>query len=194
MDMIEIRSHTAALALHRSLLGVTQLHAAEKAAIGREFGHFRTAKAILTYYAVYHLVTACMVCSEDEKVKALINEKKPFDNGEKGVYISSGDGYVGVVAAEQIKPTDKLTEDCDGGSFNPKRELPEDWEDAGRFERDLSIIINHWQARKYCGILRERKKSGDPLPRYEELLYQAFADDRLDAGGRCIPGLYEKLN
>jgi hypothetical protein len=83
---IGIKSQTAALALHRSILGIAQLSALENAAECNEFGSFRTTKAILTYYSIYHLVTACLVCSDDDVAQDIIN-KKAFN--KKSIYRKS---------------------------------------------------------------------------------------------------------
>jgi hypothetical protein len=58
----------------------------------------------------------------------------------------------------------------------------------------MSTIITHKDAKSYCDSLRKKKKDGKAFVKYEDVIFDAFIDDTLDADGKCIRGLYEKVN
>lgn len=60
-DQIYVKAHCAALAFHKSLIGLAELNALETAASQLSFSPFLQGRAVFTYYVVYHLFTACML-------------------------------------------------------------------------------------------------------------------------------------
>lgn len=54
---------SAALALHKSIIGICGLHSLEQAEQNLKV-HFRQQRAVQTYYIIYHLFTCCMLLDE----------------------------------------------------------------------------------------------------------------------------------
>lgn len=61
-------SASAALAMHKAIIGVCQLEELEKHS-EHGFAEFRAAKAISKYYIVYHLFTCCMLLDPDFQIR-----------------------------------------------------------------------------------------------------------------------------
>ena len=163
-DMI---ARSASLSLHKSLIGVAQLYAIEIASNVKDFGSFRTSKALLTYYSVYHLFTASILLSGRHKPK--LNE----------IYSELANGkYIGKITAEQL---------------GNESEQPDVWRKQKKHERDMATLINHSDIKEYCLTLRTMKKQNVPLLLFEDTLFDSFIEDELKEGERCIIGLYEKL-
>lgn len=64
-DQIYAKADCAALAFHKSLIGLAELNALETAASKMTFSPFLQGRAVFTYYVVYHLFTACMLLAPD---------------------------------------------------------------------------------------------------------------------------------
>ena len=165
----EIIANTMALSLHKSIMGIAQLDALEKASNVKLYGDFRTAKAILTYYSVYHVFVASILLSE-----RLLQDK----DVNKLFKTISKDEYIGLVSEKQLNSTS---------------EHPNQWENQRGYESDLATQITHSQIKKYCKQLREEKAANKALQPYEEILYNAFIGDEPKENEKCIAGLYEKI-
>lgn len=74
---IYAKANCAALAFHKSLIGLAELNALETAASKMNFSPFLQGRAVFTYYVVYHLFTACMLLAP----KALF--KEPLEAPDK---------------------------------------------------------------------------------------------------------------
>ena len=69
-----MKTGCAALAFHKSLIGLSQLDALEKAS--RQSSSFYGARGIFVYYTVYHLFCACMLITPSKYVGELNPPKK----------------------------------------------------------------------------------------------------------------------
>lgn len=86
-NFLNMKAPCAALAFHKSLIGISQLDALEKASISCGISKFYTLKAIYTYYVVYHVFCACMLLLPEEYVGKL---KTPTNYGNvKDDYIDN---------------------------------------------------------------------------------------------------------
>lgn len=69
----------AALAFHKSLIGLSQLNALENAANKSNSTCFLESRAIFTYYVVYHLFTACMLIVPDAYLKTPLRAPEKYE-------------------------------------------------------------------------------------------------------------------
>lgn len=68
-DEIYAKANCAALAFHKSLMGLAELSALETAASKMNFSPFLQGRAVFTYYVAYHLFTACMLLAPEALFK-----------------------------------------------------------------------------------------------------------------------------
>ena len=155
--------NSAALAIHKSIIGIVKLEKLEDAASDNLLSGFGDVRAIYTYYCVYHLFVACMLM-DYENTKDILGKSK-----EK---------YFKTLISDN--------------ELNRMNEIPEEWEKKKAQERDWATVISHTQVKKYCEILRGKKDSIDSWLPYLIPLYDNFVDDTIECG-KCKPALYEKL-
>lgn len=152
-------AHCAALAFHKALIGISELSLVERAG-----SSFRFAKALQTYYPVYHLFTCNMLLDNSYELRFKENPLFPDDYKEYEVDIEK---------------------------LNNPSETPEQWDHGREYEQDLASLIQHSDIRKYCRLSR---KAFDKLKPYTKILYKAFIENDGNEKHPCIPGLYEKLD
>lgn len=69
MEKREAQLRCVALAMHKAIIGIMRLDELEEAAARTDISEFLDARAICTYYSVYHLFVACMIMTNDESIK-----------------------------------------------------------------------------------------------------------------------------
>lgn len=77
-DTTFAKAACAALAFHKSLIGLSQLNALENAASKSKDTHFLESRAVFTYYVTYHLFTACMLIVPDTYLKTPLHAPEKY--------------------------------------------------------------------------------------------------------------------
>ncbi|HHK5530376.1 TPA: hypothetical protein ACQUHF_004370 [Bacillus paranthracis] len=122
-------ANCAALAFHKSLVGISELRSLESIKDHPTAGGLRISRALNTYYSIYHLFVAMMLLDRGFDIK--VNPRKD----EEGI-IDFG------VNLQELN--------------NPK-ETPDAWDAAGKLEQDLATNITHSNVKQYCRYLRRKK-------------------------------------
>lgn len=81
MEKRKAQLQCAALAMHKTIIGIMRLDELEEAASRTGISEFLDARAICTYYSIYHLFAACMLMS-DESTK---NRKWDFSASDEEI-------------------------------------------------------------------------------------------------------------
>ena len=138
---------SASLAFHKSLIGICGLDEMETAE--KELGsNLRSAKAIQTYYVMYHLFTGCMLLDPDYEIVFPASKAR---NAEGRIYY--------------------------GQKQKALRKTPvsaRDWDLRGKLEQDLATRIRHSDIKKYCDSIREKMKQGAINQDYIKTLYDYY--------------------
>lgn len=123
-------------------------------------GGFRMSKAVNTYYVIYHLFCFLMLLDKDYFIKA------------KGLECLNGYADINI----------------DINKLNDKSELPDVWNDAKKYEQDISTMISHSDIKNYCEKMRQ-----NPPVEYSEyfILYNNFIYADLDNPNKSREGLEE---
>lgn len=140
-------AYSASLAFHKSLIGICGLDEMETAE--KELGsNLRSAKAIQTYYVLYHLFTGCMLLDPDYEIVFSASKAK---NAKGRIYY--------------------------GQKQKALRKTPvsaRDWDLRGKLEQDLATRIRHSDIKKYCDSIREKMKQGAINQDYIKTLYDYY--------------------
>jgi len=65
MEKREAQLRCAALAMHKAIIGIMRLDELEEAAARTDISEFLDARAICTYYSVYHLFVTCIIMTDN---------------------------------------------------------------------------------------------------------------------------------
>ncbi|MDZ4567226.1 hypothetical protein [Bacillus cereus] len=122
-------ANCAALAFHKSLVGISELRALESVKDHSTAGGLRISRAVSTYYSIYHLFVAMMLLDKNFDIR--LNPKK------------CKDGSIDFGVNEE--------------NLNNPEETPKAWKDASELEQDLATSITHGNIKFYCHELRKRK-------------------------------------
>lgn len=160
-----LKPQCAALAFHKSLIGLSQLNALEITASQTELSLFLESRALFTYYVVYHIFCSCMLMAPEKYLQGM---KCPLSQPTK----------YGEVTEEEI---------------NAPEETPRQWEKCKKAEQDWATVISHGQIKDFCECIRKMDCNAfsEDAP-YLIPLYKFFIDPS-GSETTCIPGLYEKL-
>lgn len=151
--------NSAALAFHKSLIGISELFLVEEQNV-----NLRQTKAVLIYYAVYHLFCCAMLLDPEYEI----------------VFMANKDGSLRYGTTER--------------QLNDQSERPEAWRFALKYETDLASRIKHSEIQEYCSNLRKRyQEDQNKLSPWSKILYRSFVKAPNNASSKCIPGLFEKL-
>lgn len=140
----------AALAFHKSLIGISQLNALEEIEKNTSLSRLRSSKALYTYYAVYHMFCMCI----------LISPPKYTDKLKLTIPIRYGQ-----FSYDEI--------------YN-KSEKAENWNNFRDYETDWATSITHSNIRFFCRNLRKDKAKIKSYPPYIQILYENFIRDAED--------------
>ena len=122
-------ANCAALAFHKSLVGISELRALESVKDHPTAGGLRISRALNTYYSIYHLFVAMMLLDKGFSIK--LNPRK----------CKEGIIDFGVNLQE----------------LNNPEETPDAWNAAGELEQDLATNITHGSVKQYCRYLRGKR-------------------------------------
>ena len=147
---ISVISSCAALAFHKSVIGLCELSALETARCSSY--SFRISRAVQTYYIAYHLFTAVMLLYDDYEIK---------------------------MPASKLKKNVVLFE-VYGKDLNSPKETAAQWDLSGGYEKDLAVAITHAQIKEFCEKIRTKKRNNDELPPFLEVLYSYFIEEMED--------------
>lgn len=153
----------AALAFHKSLIGLSQLNALEITATQTELSLFFESRALFTYYVVYHIFCSCMLITPEKYLPCLLEPPEKYGEFEEEI----------IDAPEE---TPEQWDKC--------KEAEQDWATAishGKIKKFCKYIRGKKNRNTF------RKDAPYLIP-----LYKFFIDSD-GSETACIPGLYEKL-
>lgn len=164
---------SAALAMHKAIIGICELASLEKAENDTEI-NFRASKAVHCYYVIYHLFTCCMLLDSDYEIKFKANKDGKIVYGTRLEDLRKQPTRPGHWNSRKNKESDlavrirhgDIKTYCDGQRQYANRK----WETIQKGLRDRI------------------KESKELLPRFLVMLYDYFVDEN------CQIILFEKAD
>lgn len=77
-DILNTKPQCAALAFHKSLIGLSQLNALEITAAQTKLSSFLESRALFTYYVVYHIFCSCMLMAPEKYLPRPLKPPKSY--------------------------------------------------------------------------------------------------------------------